>query len=529
MSPRGRTRLLAVAVGAAAAIVGAGVAELAAAPISTLAGPFAAIAGGLVDLAPPWAKELAISLFGTADKPAVLVGIALALVGLGALAGLLEFARPPVGALLSALAGVLGVVAVLTRPESALLWGLPSVLGSLVTVGALRLLIARLRAVPEPLARATPESATKVTPDVATDRGPSGPSRRSVLGWAGGLAAIGVLAAIGGRIADASLRAATVLRDAIRLPTPARRAAAIPPSAELGIEGLSPIITPATDFYRIDISFVPPRIDPASWSLKVHGMVDRPFTIGWDELIALPLEEHDATLMCVSNEVGGDLIGTARWLGYPIRELLARAGPQSDADMVLSSSPDGFTAGTPLDALTDPDRAALLAIGMNGEPLPYEHGFPARLVVAGLYGYVSATKWVTSLEVTRFDRATAYWIARGWGERGPVKVHSRIDVPRSGQLSAGATTIAGVAWHPHTGIATVDVRVDDGPWMSAELSTPINADCWVQWHVPWQAAPGRHELRVRATSADGEVQTETVQSTVPDGATGLHTVGVSVA
>ncbi len=272
-----------------------------------------------------------------------------------------------------------------------------------------------------------------------------------------------------------------------------------------------------------------PRIDPADWSLRIHGMVDREVRLTWDELVALPMQESDVTLACVSNEVGGSLIGNARWLGVPVRELLARAGVDPDADMVLSTSSDGFTASTPIEALTD-DRDALLAVGMNGEPLPIEHGFPARLVVPGLYGYVSATKWVTQLEVTRFDRATAYWTTRGWSERGPIKLQSRIDVPRRGQsVPAGDTVIAGMAWQQQVGIAGVEVRIDDGPWQRAELATAISADTWVQWSLAWTAERGAHTVECRALSVEGETQTSDPAPPAPDGARDGTRIDVSVA
>ncbi len=236
-----------------------------------------------------------------------------------------------------------------------------------------------------------------------------------------------------------------------------------------------------------------------------------------------------ATLVCVSNEVGGSLIGTARWLGVPIRDILARAKPTAEADMVLSRSVDGFTASSPLEALTD-DRDALLAIGMNGEPLPIEHGFPVRMVVPGLYGYVSATKWVSELEVTRFDRAEGYWTPRGWSERGPVKLQSRIDVPRAGaRVEPGSTVIAGVAWHNHVGVAGVEVQIDDGPWQPATLATAISADTWVQWSLPWEATSGLHTARCRAISADGSTQTADQAPPAPDGATGWDEATISVA
>jgi DMSO/TMAO reductase YedYZ molybdopterin-dependent catalytic subunit len=352
-------------------------------------------------------------------------------------------------------------------------------------------------------------------------------SRRRFLGWAGGATAIGALAALGGSALQAGARAVTAVRETFTLPAAATTAPPVPAGAELGIDGLAPVVTPNAEFYRIDTALQVPNLNPADWSLRIHGLVENEVVLTWDELIALPLEESHTTLMCVSNQVGGDLIGTALWLGYPIRELLARANPAGTADMVLSRSSDGFTASSPIEALTD-DRNAILAVGMNGEPLPLEHGFPVRMVVPGLYGYVSATKWVTELEVTRFDAQTAYWTDRGWSERGPIKISSRIDVPRGGSFDAGEIVVAGVAWHQHTGIAKVEVSVDDGPWREAELAAAINVDTWVQWRYAWDADPGQHVLRVRATSADGEVQTGEERDVVPDGATGYDAVGISV-
>lgn len=251
-----------------------------------------------------------------------------------------------------------------------------------------------------------------------------------------------------------------------------------------------------------------PSVDPADWSLRITGMVEEEVTITWDELLALPLEEHLVTLSCVSNEVGGDLIGTALWLGYPIRDLLARARPLAGADMVLSRSVDGFTASSPLEVLQDEGRPSIVAVGMNGEPLPVEHGFPARLVVPGLYGYVSATKWVTELKVTTFADDVAYWSTRGWTERGPIKIESRIDVPRQGQaIAAGTVAVAGVAWAPHTGIAAVEVQVDGGAWQPARLAEAVTADTWIQWVYEWEAIAGDHVLVVRATDSEGLVQT----------------------
>lgn len=494
-----------VAVGA-----GLGVGELVAAFVAPTGGPIADVGGLMIDLAPTWAKDAAIALFGTADKIALLVGVGLVLAVLAGAAGILEARHPHWGSVLVGGAGAFGILAAATRQPFAVLDLLPALATTAVAIAALRMLL-RLR----------PAAVSEPAPTTA-----AGPDRRRFLAWLGGTAAVGVLAAIGGTALRTGARVATAAREAFTLPAPATPAPPLPAGAELGIDGLAPVITPNADFYRIDTALQIPVVDPGSWRLRVHGMVDRELTLSWDELLALPLEESTTTLACVSNEVGGTLIGTAVWLGHPIRHLLEQAGVHDDADMVLSKSVDGFTAGTPLDVLRD-DRHAVLAIGMNGEPLPPEHGFPVRLVVPGLYGYVSATKWVVDLEVTRFDRARAYWTDRGWSERGPIKLASRIDVPR-GQVAAGAVTVAGVAWHQHVGIAAVEVQIDDRPWRDAQLAAPLSVDTWVQWHYRWEAEPGQHTVRVRAIGADGETQVSQRRPPAPDGATGLHAVTVDV-
>ena len=501
--------LRSAAAGLSASFLAVGLAELVAAVVEPSASPFAVIGSGLIDLAPSWAKDTAIALFGTGDKVALIVGIAVVLVVVAALAGILERRRPPLGAVVLGALGALAVVAAMIRPGAGPFAWLPGLIAGLVAVVVLRLLIARLRPV--------------------VGLRPDGEDRRRFLLWTAGAAATGAVALIIGNVARGATRSIEAVRDALRLPKAATTAAAVPAGAELDIPGLASIVTPNAEFYRIDTALIVPRVDPADWSLRIHGMVDREVRITWDELLAMPLQEADVTLACVSNEVGGSLIGNARWLGVPIRELLARAGIDADADMVLSTSADGFTASTPIEALTD-GRDALLAIGMNGEPLPIEHGFPVRMVVPGLYGYVSATKWVTQLEVTRFDRATAYWTTRGWSDRGPVKLQSRIDVPRRGQsVPAGDAMIAGMAWQQHVGVAGVEVRIDEGPWRTAELATAISADTWVQWSLDWTAESGSHSIECRALSADGETQTSDSAPPAPDGAQGWHRIDVSVA
>jgi DMSO/TMAO reductase YedYZ molybdopterin-dependent catalytic subunit len=491
--------------GVAAVAFGLGVAELVAGLLAPRASPVLVVGSLMIDLAPPWAKDTAIALFGTGDKAALLVGIGIVLVALAGFAGWLHSVRPLLARLLIVAGGVFGIVAAMTREGSSLLDAIPATAAMVAAVLALAAIQKRAPA-------EKPRDGDL--------------SRRRFLGWAGGATAIGALAAAGGFALQTGARAVTAVRETFTLPTPATTAPPVPAGAELGIDGLTPVITPNADFYRIDTALQVPNLNPAEWSLRIHGLVENEVVLTWDELVGLPLEESHTTLMCVSNNVGGDLIGTALWLGYPIRELLARAKPAGSADMVLSRSSDGFTASSPIEALTD-DRNAILAVGMNGEPLPLEHGFPVRMVVPGLYGYVSATKWVTELEVTRFDAQTAYWTDRGWSEKGPIKISSRIDLP-SGPVPVGDVVVAGVAWHQHTGIAKVEVSFDDGPWREAELATAISADTWVQWRYLWQADQGLHRIRVRATSVDGEVQTGEEQGVIPDGATGYAAVGIQV-
>ena len=520
---------MAALAGIAAAVLGAGAGELLAALFAPSASPFAVVGGALIDAAPAWAKDTAIAWFGTADKAALLIGIAIVLLALAAAAGIAEARRRRAGVIALVVIGAAVGVLALTRADAGMLAWLPSVLAGAVAATALRMLVRGASfagAAPAAAPAVSPVPANVVVPGTASG---TSSSRRAFLVWAGGTALVGVALAAAGALTKAGSAAVSVARDALRLPRAASPAPVAPPGAELDVAGISPLITPNRDFYRIDTALVVPTVDPAEWRLRIHGMVEREVTLTWDELLALPLVERAVTLSCVSNPVGGDLVGNAVWLGYPIRELLARAAPRSDADMVLSTSADGFTAGTPLEALTD-DRDALLAIGMNGEPLPLAHGFPVRMVVPGLYGYVSATKWVTELEVTRFDRSRAYWTDRGWSAEGPIKLQSRIDVPRGGGgVDAGDAVIAGVAWQPGSGVSGVEVQVDDGPWERAELAPALSDDTWVQWRMPWRAQSGDHRIRCRAIAADGTPQTDAIAPPAPDGATGWHTISVTVA
>ena len=332
--------------------------------------------------------------------------------------------------------------------------------------------------------------------------------------------AAGLRRALGG----SSARASIVLPEAAGGPAPLGSAS----EGFREVAGLSPLVTPNRDFYRIDEALMVPSVNLDTWRLAVTGMVDGPFELSYDDLLGLSLVERHITLSCVSNQVGGSLVGTAKWLGVRLGDLLARAGVQPGATQVVGRSVDGFTVGFPVEAATD-GRDALVAVGMNDEPLPGGHGFPARLVVPGLYGYVSATKWLKEIELTTFEAFDPYWVKRNWSRNGPVKVQSRIDVPREyGRVAAGARTVAGVAWAPHRGVGRVEVRIDQGPWHEAALGPALGDDAWRQWSLPWDATPGEHVIATRATTGDGEVQTATKHSPFPDGATGHHEITVRV-
>ena len=506
----GTARRWAWLAGVVAGVLGLAVADLGAWLVGPAGAPVSAVGELVIDLLPAPLVNFGKDTLGTADKPVLVVIITVAVLLVCALAGQAELRRRLGGAAVLALVAVLGLLGIAARAGAELRVYAPTVVGLLAGALLLRALVDRLRDWQR-----------------ADGGGADSAERRHFLRWtavAGGLALLG---AVAGRTLVETATRISQARERIRLPAAARPAPPVPAGADLGVPGLSPYLTPNEDFYRIDTALQLPVIDPDSWSLRITGLVETPVTLTWAELNALPLVEHVATLTCVSNEVGDDLVGNALWLGYPLRDLLARARPRAGADMVLSTSEDGFTAGTPLSALTDPDRQALLALGMNGEPLPLEHGFPVRMVVPGLYGYVSATKWVTELKVTTFAEDQGYWTPLGWAAEGPVKLASRIDVPTR-TVDAGEVVVAGVAWAQHTGVAGVEVQVDDGPWQQAELAQTTGADTWRQWRHPWPATAGQHTLRVRATDRDGNLQVAAEAPPAPDGATGYHEVAVTV-
>ena len=453
--------------------------------------------------------------FGTGDKSVLLTATVLVLLALAARLGVLA-RRSPRGAYAGVTALVaLGAAAALRVPRAS---G-PTVLataaaGALVGCLVLRWLVAPRAPLP------TRVGVSPVGRGSVVDGG-----RRAFLS-AVALTGAGTLAALwGSRWLEARRRVAAA-RAAVRLPPPAVTAPPVPVGAQLPVRGVSRLFTPNDDFYRIDTALVVPQVDVTSWQLEVRGRVRQPLRFSYDDLLRMPQVEHDITISCVSNEVGGDLVGNARWQGVLLRDLLERAGIAPGADQVVGRSVDGFTAGFPVSVATD-GRPAMVALAMNGEPLPVAHGFPARLVVPGLYGYVSATKWLRSIEVTTFAALRGYWIPRGWARLGPIKTQSRIDTPH-GAVPAGPTSIAGIAWAPHRGIRSVQVQVDDGPWRRATLGAAVNADTWRLWQLPWTATPGQHRLRVRATDGTGAVQPQGRTDTAPDGAEGWHTVVVSV-
>jgi DMSO/TMAO reductase YedYZ molybdopterin-dependent catalytic subunit len=351
--------------------------------------------------------------------------------------------------------------------------------------------------------------------------------RRQFLQRAGILAGIGVLFAASGRALATQLSRLVAGREEVVLPVAGEVVAPPGPGADFRLPGLTPIVVPNSDFYRIDTALVIPQVDLEEWSLSFTGMVDRPFTLSYPELLDLPMVERYVTLSCVSNPVGGDLVGNARWLGVPLADLLDRTRVQPQAEQLVGVSVDDFTVGFPVAAAFD-GREALVAVGMNGEPLPFEHGFPARLVVSGLYGYVSATKWLREVHLTSWDGFDAYWIPRGWSKEGPIKTQSRIDTPRRA-ITPGTHPVAGVAWAPNTGIVRVEVQVDGGEWREAQISQPLSVDTWVQWRLDYPFEPGAHTIRVRATDATGMVQPETPTPVAPNGATGWHRVTINVS
>ncbi|ADD45533.1 molybdopterin-dependent oxidoreductase [Stackebrandtia nassauensis] len=507
MSTRGRSAV----AGLACAAVAIGVAELAAAVVTPASAPVVAVGAAVITFTPEPVKEFAIAVFGVYDKLALVAGIGLILAIIAAVIGVACARRPWIGYGGLAGFGLLGVVAAVTRPGSSPWWALPSLIGVLAAMLALRLVFRRR------VALDGPETARPPVPGRDVDR------RGVLIGF--GVAGVAGLAGwrVGGT--DDIER----IRSTIELP----RARSVGPSAvgkALDVKGITPYLTDTANdgFYRIDTALTLPRIDPGKYRLRIGGRVAEPLSLSYQELLDLPLVEREITLSCVSNEVGGELAGTARWLGVPLKDLLDMVKPDAGADQIVGRSADGWTCGTPTKVCSD-GRDAMLAVGMDGEPLPIRHGFPVRMLVPGLYGYVSATKWLVELELSSFDDFDAYWVRRGWDAEAPIKTFSRIDTPTATKrVKPGRTPVAGIAWAQRRGIGAVEVRVDDGDWREAELAPVISTDTWRQWVLAWDATPGRHRLEVRATDESGDTQPEKRVTPFPNGATGWHSVLVNV-
>jgi DMSO/TMAO reductase YedYZ molybdopterin-dependent catalytic subunit len=496
-------------VGVAAAAVSLGVAQLMGIPFGAHADARTAIGSAAVDLTPGPIKEWAIQSLGSLDKLFVAVVVLVGIATVAAIAGTLETRRRPLGSAVIAAAGVLGCIALLSRQGTTAFDTIPTVAGAACGVATLRGLSRRFWA----------------SPDDAHDEPDTGRRRLVVYG----LLWFGVLSGVAGAVLTRLAYSVAGDRNSVTLPRPRTPAPPLPVGVQPNGVALPSFVTASADFYRVDTALTVPQLSHRDWRLRIHGMVDREATYSFDDLARFEVVEMLTTLTCVSNPVGGKLISTGIWTGYRLADLLAAAGVHADADMLLSTSIDGFTAGTPVQALTD-GRNALLAVGLNGQPLPIEHGYPARLVVPGLYGYVSATKWVVDLELTRFDRAKAYWTRQGWASRAPIKTESRVDVPKGGQkVPMGPVVFGGVAWAQNRGVRAVEVRIDDGGWQPAEQGASYSNETWRLWSFPWQAKSlGKHSITVRATDNAGAVQTQDQANPVPDGATGWHTVRFTV-
>ncbi len=471
----------------------------------------------VIDLVPVSLKNLAISLFGTNDKLALLIGIAALTTILAALVGVVTFrGHAALGVAGITLFALVGTVSVLTaRADRELISLLPSLLGGAAGVGALlwQYRVAR---------------AEQGSPDLSVPEPGASPlhSRRRALTLGAGLTGLGVATLAFGRILSerfsaAASRAAVILPK-VRSPLPDPGE-----SVRVDVPGVSEFFTPNASFYRIDTALSVPQINLETWRMKVTGEVDKDLEFSYEDLLAESQVEADITLTCVSNEVGGDLLGNARWQGLRLDDLLERAGVSDGADQIVGRSVDGYTCGFPTAALDG--RDALVAIAMNGEPLPLAHGFPARLIVPGLYGYVSATKWLSEIELTRFDRFDQYWVPRGYAVQAPIKTSSRIDTPKGlSKVDPGPVMVGGVAWAQTRGIESVQIRLDGGPWQETELAEGLNKNTWRQWKWRWNATPGRHSLAIRAIDGSGAIQTAERSEPLPDGSTGLHQIVVLV-
>ena len=552
----GRRWVAGCAAGLLAGLAAVAASEAVAALVDGVTSPLLAVGNRAVDATPRPLKELAIERFGEHDKPVLIGGVVVTVAVLALLIGVVGVRRPRValGAFL-ALSLVATVASITDRSATApaVLRLLPALALVAVGVAALLVLLRTLRtptapegseeptdAATAPTGRAGSAASSSVQDGkprllvgdllparVEGDRLPAAFDRRAFLQTA---VAVGAVAAAGGVVRQTfGGSAAAAQRADLTIPKPATSAPALASGTSLDVPGISPFLTSNQDFYRVDTALRVPDVPIEGYTLRVHGMVDQELTLSFEDLLKRTMIEKRITLTCVSNPVGGKYVGNATWIGIPVRDLLEEAGVREGADAVKSTSADNMTIGTPLQALQDAGRDAILAVAMNGEPLPLQHGFPVRMVVPGLYGYVSATKWLVDLEVTRFADFKAYWSTRGYSVKAPIKTSSRIDVPRSfAQVRTGEKTpVAGVAWSQDRGIKRVEVRVDGGPWQEATLADEDNIDTWRQWVWEWEPTSGSHTLEVRATDDTGYTQTDKRVPIAPNGSTGWHSVNVT--
>jgi DMSO/TMAO reductase YedYZ molybdopterin-dependent catalytic subunit len=566
--PRARRRAgLGAIAGVLAAATALGVGQLVAGLTGANGSPVVAVGQLQIDFTPPWLKNFAINEFGSDDKLVLVSGILVVLGIFAAVLGVAATRRLGYGMAGLLVFAAIGLTAAATRPTATVDSVLPTLAATAAAAVALRVLINRigpaavgpaLGTLADPGVPAAPDEPAGpglpavpdlpggsawaggtggvIRPSAAQGRdwlagapgssAPLEPDRRGFLAASAVTAGVAAVAGLAGRLL-AERGAVTSARAAIKIPKPAVTAPGLPPGVNLNIPGLSSFITPNNNFYRVDTAIVLPEVDPSSWQLRIHGMVSRELTITFDELLKRPLIQDYVTLCCVSDPVGGPYIGNALWLGASLASLLREAGIKAGADQLMCTSVDGFTSGTPVQTVMD-GRDALLAVAMNGQPLPIAHGFPARMVVPGLYGYVSATKWVTDINVTTFAGNYAYWAQRGWSQQAPIKTECRIDVPGASQISPGRTAVAGVAWAQHKGIEAVEVRVDQGPWNQARLAAVPDLDTWRQWVWEWEATNGTHLIEARATDKTGYTQTAVQEPPEPNGASGYPSASVAV-
>ncbi|MGI8647005.1 MAG: molybdopterin-dependent oxidoreductase [Mycobacteriales bacterium] len=526
-----------------------GIAELVAALVRPQASPVITVGQSVIDATPTPVKEWAIAHFGFNDKLVLQSGILVILAIFAAIVGVIAVRRLLFGVIGVAIFGVVAIAAAASRPVAQLLDVLPAIAAAAAGAIALVVLVRALHRADLVSKTATlagdTESDTASSDNVAKDsKQPqpeseqpgqsehrelrSSPSRRSLLIAGSVFTGAAIATESVGRWLQGVLYNARASREAVKLPVPVDPAPPIPAGADLKLSGVTSYVTPNSTFYKVDTTLVVPQVRTQDWQLRIHGMVSEPITFSFDELLKLPMIERMITMTCVSNEVGDRLVGNATWLGVALGPLLKQRGISRKADQLVCRSVDGMTIGAPLAAIMD-GRDALLAVGMNGEPLPFNNGFPARVVVPGLYGYCSACKWVVDMEATTFNAYDAYWVQRDWAKVAPIKASARIETPQPlSSQSQGRINVSGVAWAQHNGISKVEVKIDDGPWQQAELGTAMSKDVWRQWVYRWDAPPGFHRITARATDGDGQLQTADRAKPFPNGSSGWHNIVVTI-